>query len=458
MSLSSSLNAGVAGLLVNSTKLATISDNISNSATPGYRRADVEFASLVTADPRTSIYTAAGVRSIAFRDVATSGSLSSTANSTDLAIAGNGMLPVTDANRLDLPANERPFMMTPTGSFRTNEAGYLVSQSGLGLLGFPTDSAGNLSGAVVRDGTSSLEPVQVSPFLTAAQQTSRISLGVNLPARETEFSLAGPQALESPIQYFDSVGRENTLRIVYTPVLPAAAGDPPTNQWNISFYDSSGPSPADPIASLDLAFDDTQGGVLLNTGGVTEVDLTGTPGEPQGYDPASFDPLTGRLTVQASDGDVPIEVFIGSPEPTINGGLSQLDAEFAPTNIIKDGAPAGTLSSLEVDERGVLQGVYDTGQRVALYQIPIADVPNMNGLTALSNQAFALSPQSGNVFLHDANTGPVGSVESFSLQQSSVDVARELTDLISTQRAYSSNATVIQTVDEMLQETTNIKR
>jgi flagellar hook protein FlgE len=188
------------------------------------------------------------------------------------------------------------------------------------------------------------------------------------------------------------------------------------------------------------------------------VDLTGTPGEPQGYDPASFDPLTGRLTVQASDGDVPIEVFIGSPEPTINGGLSQLDAEFAPTNIIKDGAPAGTLSSLEVDERGVLQGVYDTGQRVALYQIPIADVPNMNGLTALSNQAFALSPQSGNVFLHDANTGPVGSVESFSLQQSSVDVARELTDLISTQRAYSSNATVIQTVDEMLQETTNIKR
>ncbi len=458
MSLSSSLNAGVAGLLVNATKLATISDNIANSATPGYRRADVEFASLVTADPRTSIYTAAGVRSISFRDIETSGSLEATANSTDLAIAGNGMLPVTDAERLELPANERPFLMTPTGSFRTNETGFLVTQSGLALLGFPTDSAGNLSGAVVRDGTSSLEPVRVSPFLTAAQQSSSISLGVNLPARETEFTLAAPAVLESPIQYFDSVGREKTLRIVYTPTIPAAAGDPPSNQWNLAFFDSAGPSATDPIASFDLVFDDTQGGVLLNPGGVTEVDLSGTPGAPTNYSPSTFDPLTGLLTVQASDGDVPIEIFIGSPEPTVTGGLSQLDAEFAPTNIIKDGAPAGTLSSLEVDERGVLQGVYDTGQRVALYQIPIADVPNMNGLTAFSNQSFGLSPQSGNVFLHDANTGPVGSIESFALQQSTVDIARELTDLISTQRAYSSNATVIQTVDEMLQETTNIKR
>ncbi|MEO0995789.1 MAG: flagellar hook-basal body complex protein, partial [Pseudomonadota bacterium] len=193
-------------------------------------------------------------------------------------------------------------------------------------------------------------------------------------------------------------------------------------------------------------------------GGVTEVDLTGTAGEPTGYSPTTFDVTTGMITVQASDGDVPIDIFIGSPEPSIAGGISQLDAEFAPTNIIKDGSPAGTLASLEVDERGVLLGVYDTGQRVALFQIPIADVPNMNGLTALSNQAFALSPESGNVFLHDANTGPVGSIEAFAIQQSAVDVARELTDLIATQRAYSSNATVIQTVDEMLQETTNIKR
>ena len=92
------------------------------------------------------------------------------------------------------------------------------------------------------------------------------------------------------------------------------------------------------------------------------------------------------------------------------------------------------------------------------FQIPLVNVPNPNGLTALDAQAFAPSPDSGGIFLWDANSGPVGGIVGFALQQSTVDIARELTDLIKTQRAYSSNATVIQTVDEMLQETTNLKR
>jgi len=455
MSLSSSLSAGVSGLLTNSARLATISDNIANSSTFGYKRADLEFASLVNATT-SSGFSAGGVRGEVFRQIADTGSLTGTGNATDLAVGGRGMLPVTETDRLALPANERPFLLTPTGSFTTNEDGFVTTKTGLTLLGFPTDSAGNLIGSVVRDGTDSLEPVQVSPFINAAQQSTSISLGVNLPARETvEGGVFAP--FESPIQYFDSIGRGNTLTVRYTPVDPGA-GNPPSNAWTVEFFDSAGPDPASRIAALDLVFDDTAGGRLLDPGGVTEIDITGEPGEPTGYNPVTFDPLTGTMTVQAADGDVPLEIFIGSPNPSVQGGLSQLDAEFAPTNIIKDGAPAGTLSGLEVDEKGILLGIYDTGQRVALFQIPIADVPNFNGLTPQDNQTFALSPNSGNLFLHDANSGPVGSLESFALQESTVDVAQELTNLIKTQRAYSSNATVIQTVDEMLQETTNLKR
>ena len=47
MTISSSLNAGVAGLTANATRLATISDNIANSATYGYKRADSEFSPMV---------------------------------------------------------------------------------------------------------------------------------------------------------------------------------------------------------------------------------------------------------------------------------------------------------------------------------------------------------------------------------------------------------------------------
>ena len=76
----------------------------------------------------------------------------------------------------------------------------------------------------------------------------------------------------------------------------------------------------------------------------------------------------------------------------------------------------------------------------------------------LDNQAYKISPTSGSFFLWDAGDGPTGAVVGYAREGSTTDVAAELTALIQTQRAYSSNAKVIQTVDEMLQETTNIKR
>ena len=134
MSLSSSLNAGVAGLSVNATRLAVISDNIANSSTNGYRRADVDFASLVT--PTTAnAYSAGGVTVATFRDVVSAGALLGTGNATDISVSGRGMLPVTLAASVDSPATERPFQMTATGAFTRDEDGYLVTRSGLVLVG-----------------------------------------------------------------------------------------------------------------------------------------------------------------------------------------------------------------------------------------------------------------------------------------------------------------------------------
>lgn len=81
-----------------------------------------------------------------------------------------------------------------------------------------------------------------------------------------------------------------------------------------------------------------------------------------------------------------------------------------------------------------------------------------HGLKASDSQTYEVSLESGGIFLWDAGTGPVGSTMGYSREGSTTDVATELTNLIQTQRAYSSNAKVIQTVDEMLQETTNLKR
>ncbi|MEM1159957.1 MAG: flagellar hook-basal body complex protein [Pseudomonadota bacterium] len=446
MSLSSGLNAGVAGLTVNSTRLAVISDNIANSNTNGYRRTDVDFSSLVTASGGGG-FTAGGVNVATFRDVASSGALITSNSSTDIAVSGSGLLPVTPLSQADLAGSQRPFQMVATGSFRQNEDGFLITPGELALQGWPTDASGALLTSVSRDSPTSLEPVRLSSFLTAADSTTRIELGVNLPAEETASTATGA-AIQSPIEYFDAIGLRHQLTIQYTPVIPATGT---SNSWQLSFFDSASAAPG-LLAEFDLAFDGSR-----NSPGqlVSAAAAAGNPTDPNGAGTtATYDAASGNLTIHVADGPITVQLLGNSQ----GAGLSQLAAPFTPNGLSKNGAPAGNLQGLEIDANGFLSGVYDTGQRRALYQIPLAAVPNPNGLRALDNQAFEISPNSGDVFFFDAGEGPAGEIAGFALQQSTVDVAQELTDMIVTQRAFSSNATVIRTVDEMLQETTSLKR
>ena len=139
-------------------------------------------------------------------------------------------------------------------------------------------------------------------------------------------------------------------------------------------------------------------------------------------------------------------------------GLTQLSDSFAPVSISKDGSPVGNMTNVEVDPNGFVTAYFDTGINRTIYQIPLVDLPNPNGMVARDQQTYLPSPESGSFFLWDAGDGPTGDIVANALEESSTDVAAELTQLIQTQRAYSSNAKIIQTVDEMLQETTNIIR
>jgi len=94
MSISSSLNSSVSGLAANATRLATISDNIANSSTFGYKRADVDFSSVVISQQEGQ-YSAGGVRIDNYREVDARSSLVSTSNPTDIALGGKGLLPIT---------------------------------------------------------------------------------------------------------------------------------------------------------------------------------------------------------------------------------------------------------------------------------------------------------------------------------------------------------------------------
>ena len=436
MGISSSLNAGVAGLAVNAVKLATISDNIANSQTNGYKRVDTEFADLVLQQSNGG-YAAGGVRAVTFRDVGVQGSLITTTNPTDISISGRGLLPVTDAGGVNASSTDRSLLLTSTGSFTPDENGFLRTLSGLHLLGFPADVNGNI-GNPVRDSITSLEPVRVNLNQFAASATSRIQLGVNLPATETEAGAAG-QPFSLPVEYFDTLGRSQSLSLVFTPNVPAAGGAP-TNLWDVEVFDNAG-DPTTAIEQFSIEFDDS----AASGGSIQSVTPSGG---------TVFDPATGAITVNT--GFSAIDLVIGTPGTATP--LTQLSASFSPLAITNDGAPIGNLSSVEIDEEGFLQAVFDTGFRRTIYQIPVVDVPNFRGLAANGNQSFSVTQDSGDIYLFDAGDGPVGQTIGFALTESTTDIASELTDLIQTQRAYSSNARIIQTVDEILQETTDIIR
>ena len=434
MGLSSSLNAGVSGLASNATKLATISDNIANSATFGYKRADTEFSGLVL-QQGTGAYTAGGVRVATFKDVSAQGALISTSNSTDISISGRGLLPVTNIAGVTGSTGDRPLFFTSTGSFAPDKNGLLRNLSGSFLMGWPANPDGTVT-VPTRTSSAGLEPVQVTNNQFIAVPSTRIDLGLNIPASETQAGASGT-SIDLPVEYFDNLGSSQTLSFTFTPQVPAVGA---SNTWTVSIIDQAG-DPVTPIATLDVTFDDAAG-----SGGSI---LSVTPGAG-----ATYDPATGLAVVTTASG--PLDIDLGQPGGS--GPLTQLSSNFSPVGVRADGAPVGNLNALEITEDGLIEGIYDNGFRRTIYQIPIADVPNINGLQSFDNQTFGISQASGDFFLWDANTGPVGTTVGFSLAESTTDIAGELTDLIKTQRAYSSNAKIIQTVDEMLQETTNLIR
>ncbi len=438
MSMSSAMSTGVSGLAANSTRLATISDNIANSGTYGYKRMETDFNSFVLNQNRIAgLYSAGGVTATTQRLIEDDGALSTSTHPLDIAISGRGMLPVTSAVDLDNGFTDLPFMMTRTGSFRPDAEGVLKTESGLVLMGWPAQADGTVP-LMSRDTMTGLAPVQISANQTAGDPTTEVSLGVNLPATETLPTKSGdPLALK--VEYFGNLGTSEALSISFVPDTSEPTGM--SNAWVMEVRDSASDPASNLVGSYRITFDDGQ----PNGGSIASVTtLSG----------GAYDPATGAIGLTVEGG--PMDLVIG----TLNGttGLRQLSANFSPTNITKNGSPVGNLTTVEVDADGFLKASYDTGFVKTLYQIPLVDVPNPNGLVSVSAQAFTISPTSGSFFLWDAGDGPTGLVQGYALEESTTDVAEELTHLILTQRAYSSNAKIIQTVDEMLQETTNIKR
>lgn len=434
MSISNAMQTGVSGLQANSAKVGRISDNIANANTDGYRRT---FAQMVTSTSNSPSGVAPlGVRAVEGADITKDGSLRPTSSATDLAISGSGFFVVSKNPNDPVEAN---YFLTRAGAFSPDENGYLKNAAGLYLAGFPYDTSGSL-GAVNRSGFGDLDSVNVGSFTLPGEATTTMSVAGNLPAQETGLATPGAPFI-STSQFYTPLGGSDQLQLSWQ---PSATG----NQWDLTISDVNGTT----YGSVTVDFHDS--GALAGAP-LAYSNITNTAPAPASF---AFDAATGVATLTIDNGTTPqvIDLTIGAPDS--HDGITQFAGDYSPPEYEADGFETGTLLRAEIDEKGDVYGIFDNGSRKLLYNVPLAEVTNANGLVAQDGNAYVLSRDSGSMQLNTASSGLTGTIVPKSLESSNVEIAQELTDLIQTQRAYSSNAKIITTVDEMLDETMRLKR
>ena len=139
-------------------------------------------------------------------------------------------------------------------------------------------------------------------------------------------------------------------------------------------------------------------------------------------------------------------------------GLVQFAAAYNPTFIDTDGAAFGQFSGVTIGEDGLVTALFENGDIRPVFKIPITTFPNPNGLGNNTGNVYTQTDFSGLFFIRTAGTGGAGKVQNSVLEASTVDIAKEFTSMITTQRAFSASAKIISTADEMLDQLVRIKR
>ena len=116
------------------------------------------------------------------------------------------------------------------------------------------------------------------------------------------------------------------------------------------------------------------------------------------------------------------------------------------------------MANLKVNSDATISATFTNGSTIDFAQIVLAQFNNVDGLEPIGNGLYRESRASGVSFIGAPGDGGRGQLLSGGLEQSNVDLATELTKIITFQRAYQANARVITATDQVMQETMNISR
>lgn len=447
MSLYASMNTAISGLNAQSRALGHISDNVANSQTIGFKRTDTNFVSFIS-ESNSDIHRPGTVLARPDFTNQIQGTIEQSENPLALAISGQGFfsaaLPLGMNADGTMNFDTRTFY-TRAGDFNRDNNGYLVNGAGYVLQGWP------MADGVV-DKTK-LIPIKIEEGLSNPTPTGQMDFVGNLAA-------GGTVAQSASIQVIDSLGASRMVTLTFTPT--ASTTD---NTWTLSINApaAANGAPAGNLGSIDLLFGKDPAGTANDQADGTLADMPSTS-------------ATGTVTAPASTAkDQPAQISFqadfgqGLQTITLNlgkfgnaGGLTQ----FAPTgssglsvsSFAQDGIPLGSFSSVTTQKNGDVQVNYDNGQSRVIARVPITLFKDPDKLQHLDGQAFLRTMDSGEARITDVGEDGAGLLTTRAVERSNVDIATEFSKLILAQRAYSANTKLVTTVDELLQETLNMRR
>lgn len=431
MSLYGALITGVAGLDANSTALSVASSNIANVNTVGYKSDQTQFSTLVAASSGSGDSSNAGVIADVRQNFVQQGLLTSTSSPTDLAISGSGMFAVSTAPI----SNGTPstMMYTRAGNFTPDATGNLVNASGYYLLGWSLDANGNPP-----TNPLSLSSINVNNLAGKAQPTTTMTLQANLQASDAPDAgyVAGDMTngvvtpeFQRTINVFDSQGGTQPLQLSF---IKTGAN---TWAYEVGYEGAAGNiTGTNPIFSGSMTFNTDGSLANANTAAATP---TGVVSVPIPWSAAS------GLAAQT------LNINMGTVGQT--NGVTQFDTPSALTSSTVDGAVFGNVSGITIDKNGIVSAQFSNGLSQKVFQVPLTTFVNPDGLSEINGNAFTATQNSGTPILTAANNGS-GSIQSNALEASTVDLATEFTNLITTQRAYSASSRIVTTASNMLDE------
>jgi flagellar hook protein FlgE len=127
------------------------------------------------------------------------------------------------------------------------------------------------------------------------------------------------------------------------------------------------------------------------------------------------------------------------------------------TSLAQDGFASGRLTGVDISAEGIVLARYTNGQSQPLGLIAVANFANPQGLQPQGENAWAESYAAGDPVFGAAAEGDFGSIQSGGLENSNVDIAAQLVNLITAQRNFQANAQVISTADDVTQTIINIR-